>query len=478
MRVSEKATGVEKLLIVDDDPAILSQLSLALGDEFEVYTSDTPTKALVIVAKEHPNLITLDLALEMENPESGFSLLEACLERDPLTKIVLITGNDTQDNARRAIEQGAFDFFGKPIDLEALRFMLRRAASIARLERKNQLLLESFGDEDRLGRLLGRSVKIRSVFSMMEKVAPVDVSVLILGESGTGKELVAREIRRLSKRTTKPFVCISCAAIPETLLEGELFGHEKGSFTGAHTSRPGRLELADGGTVFLDEIGELPLALQSKLLRFLQEHEVERIGGRNVIELDVRVIAATNLDLEDEVRAGRFREDLFYRLSVVNLDLPPLRERDEDVLYLANYFLEKFSSEFNRGELSLSRSAGQALQAHTWPGNVRELEHHIQRAVVLSSGKVIQKSDLEIPDFKGRDTLSLRRVRDRTERSTIIEAMQQTCGNISKAAHELEVSRPTLHDLLRKHGIQAAHFKAARQPGRQASGQAPSGEVG
>ena len=477
MSASLTTVRAEKLLIVDDDPAILSQLSLALSDEFEVYTSNAPKEALEIVEKEHPHLVTLDLALELQDPESGFSLLEACLERDPLMKIVLISGNDTQANARRAIDQGAFDFFGKPVDLEVLRFMLRRAASIGRLERQNEELLQSFGDEERLGQLLGQSPKMRSVFSLMEKVAPVDVSVLILGESGTGKELAAREIRRLSRRATKPFASISCASIPETLLEGELFGHEKGSFTGAHVSRPGKLELADGGTIFLDEIGEIPLLLQSKLLRFLQEHEVERIGGRSVIPLDVRVIAATNRDLEDEVRAGRFREDLFYRLSVVNVNLPPLRERDEDVLHLAQYFLKKFCGEFNRGKLSLSRAATLALQKYEWPGNVRELEHRIQRAVVLSSGKVIQKSDLQIPESKVRDSLSLRGVRERTERSTIIEAMQQSCGNISKAASKLEISRPTLHDLLRKYGIEAAQFKATQTARRHASQPAASKEV-
>jgi two-component system NtrC family response regulator len=375
-------------------------------------------------------------------------------------KIILITGNDSQENAARAVDQGAFDFFGKPVDIEALRILLRRALRVGRLERQNQKVLQRFSGEGRLGNLLGNSPKMHRVFEMVRKVAPTDVTVLILGESGTGKEVVAKELRRLSKRATKPFVSISCGAIPESLLEGELFGHEKGSFTGAHTSRPGKLEMAHSGTVFLDEVGELPPHLQVKLLRFLQEREVERIGGRSVNRIDVRVIAATNRDLAQEVKAGRFREDLYYRLSVVNITLPPLRQRQEDVPYLAQYFLERYSAEMGKDRLTISRKARQAMLHYHWPGNVRELEHHVQKAVVLSSGRLIRSVDLGLEE-ESPPAASLRDVREQTDRRMIIQALRRTCGNISKAAQELEISRPSLHDLMRKHGIEAMRF---RQP--------------
>jgi two-component system NtrC family response regulator len=309
---------------------------------------------------------------------------------------------------------------------------------------------------------------MEAVFDVIGKVAPTGVAVLILGESGTGKELVAKEIRRLSLRAEKPMVSISCGSIPEALLESELFGHERGAFTGAHTSRPGRLELANGGTVFLDEVGELPAALQVKLLRFLQEHEIERVGGRNVIQLDVRIIAATNRDLKAEVQAGRFREDLYYRLSVVNVTLPPLRERQEDIVYLAQHFLERFSAEFGRGRVTFSRSAREAIQQYGWPGNVRELEHHVQRTVLLAPGRVIQATDLGLGETTGPQTLTLRETREKADREAAIQALRRASGNVSKAAQDLEVSRPTLHDLLRKLQINTAEFR--RKPDAASGG--------
>jgi two-component system NtrC family response regulator len=453
-----------KLLIVDDDPVMLSQLGLALGSEYQVFTAENPRQAWKLVEEEHPELVTLDLALEQNDPETGFSLLEKCLEFDPFVKIVLITGNDTQDNALRAVDQGAFDFFGKPLDLEALRHLLRRADRVARLERENAALLHRVGHHGRLGHLLGGSTKMQSVFDAIRKVAPTDVSILILGESGTGKELVAREMRRLSRRATKPFVQINCGAIPDNLLESELFGHEKGAYTGAHTSRPGKLEMAHGGTVFLDEIGEVPAQLQVKLLRFLQEREVERVGGRTVLKIDARVIAATNKDLASEVKAGRFREDLYYRLAVVNIRLPPLRERPDDVIHLAQYFLERFAGEMGKQKLSFSRRARQALQHYSWPGNVRELEHHVQKAVVFATGHLVHAADLELEPGNRLESLSLRQVREQNDRRTIVQALRRTCGNISKAAQELEISRPSLHDLLRKHDIDASRYKSATEP--------------
>jgi two-component system, NtrC family, response regulator len=284
--------------------------------------------------------------------------------------------------------------------------------------------------------------------------------VLILGESGTGKEVVARELHRLSLRGEKPFVSISCGAIPENLLESELFGHEKGAFTSAHTTRPGRLELANGGTVFLDEIGDMPMTLQVKVLRFLQEREIERVGGRRVIPLDVRVLAATNRNLEQAVKEGRFREDLYYRLSVIDIRLPGLRERVDDIVFLGEHFLKHFAHELHRPGLTLSRAAKAALVDHAWPGNVRELEHRMQRAALLSNGRMVQPDDLELVRGQSTAPLSLKEARDEAEARLVVDTLRRTFGNISRAARELEVSRPTLHDLLRKHAIDARHFKS------------------
>ncbi len=449
-----------KLLVVDDDPSIVSQLQLALDHDYQVYTADNPAAALEVARRERPDVVTLDLGLEEDDPETGFGVLEQLLRLDPHVKIVLITGNDGETNALRAVEHGAFDFFGKPFNLEELRILLGRALSLGRLEKLNAKLLKQLGEGRRLGQILGQSPEMNSVFQVIRRVADTNVPVLILGDSGTGKELVAREIRRLGSRATKPFVSISCGAIPENLLESELFGHEKGSFTGAHTSRAGRLELANGGIVFLDEIGELPLQLQVKLLRFLQEYEVERVGGRSVINLDVRIIAATNRDLKAEVKRGNFREDHFYRLSVVNIHIPPLRERREDILYLAQFFLDRFSGELGRGKLTFTRQAKEAIRNYGWPGNVRELEHHVQRSVLMSSGRSVDAADLELTGSDEQRSLSLRNAREATDREIIIQALRRTGGNVSNAAKELKISRPSLHDLLRKLQINAKGFKS------------------
>jgi two-component system, NtrC family, response regulator len=439
-----------KLLLVDDDLSMVSQLSLAFEDEYEVLRAHDPKTAWGTVQKEHPDLMTLDLALEAENPESGFSLLDKCLAFDPSMKIVLITGNDTRENARRAVERGAFDFFGKPIDLNELGVLLKRAAQLRGLEdRAAERKVQT--EEDRLGDLWGRSREMKAVFRLLRRVAPTDVTVLILGESGTGKEVVARELHRLSLRGEKPFVSISCGAIPENLLESELFGHEKGAFTSAHTTRPGRLELANGGTVFLDEIGDMPMTLQVKVLRFLQEREIERVGGRRVIPLDVRVLAATNRNLEQAVKEGRFREDLYYRLSVIDIRLPGLRERVDDIVFLGEHFLKHFAHELHRPGLTLSRAAKAALV---------DLEHRMQRAALLSNGRMVQPDDLELVRGQSTAPLSLKEARDEAEARLVVDTLRRTFGNISRAARELEVSRPTLHDLLRKHAIDARHFKS------------------
>jgi len=453
-------TGAPKLLIVDDDIGILSQLSLALSREYDVSTAENADTAWEQILAESPDLITLDLALDGVNPETGFSLLEKCLQHDPYLKIILITGNDEEANALRAVEQGAADFFSKPVDITELRILLRRVLKMGRLERQNADLLKQLSEEHRLGSLVGQSPGMLAVYKKIRKVASVDIPVLVLGESGTGKELVAREIRRLGSRATKPLVIINCGAIPENLLESELFGHEKGAFTGAHASRPGRLEMAEGGIVFLDEIGELPVSLQVKLLRFLQEYEIERVGGRNVIKLDVRVIAATSRDLEEMIADGLFRQDLYYRLSVVNVKLPPLRERPNDILFLGQYFLDRFAEEHNRGPLSITPKAKVALQHYSWPGNVRELEHRMQKGVLMSSGKLLDVDDLELDDVEGPKQVSLKEARQETDRQTIQEALRLTCGNITMAAKALGISRPSLHTLLEKLEIKAQDYKS------------------
>jgi len=460
-------TKAAKLLIVDDDESIRSQLELSLDSEFDVSIAANSKDAWRILQAERPELMTLDLALDSDDPETGFSLLERCLQFDPFLKIVMITGNDDQTSARRAVEMGAADFFGKPVDPDILKVLLHRFHTVQQLERQNAEILKRQGDVHRLGGILGKSPQMQVMFRTIEKVATADVSILILGESGTGKELVAREIRRLSSRVTKPFVSINCGAIPENLLESELFGHEKGSFTGAHASREGKLELADKGIVFLDEVAELPFPLQVKLLRFLQDHEIERVGGRKPIELDVRVIAATNRDLDQRVASGEFREDLFYRLSVVNLRLPPLRERTDDIPFLAQYFLERFESEYGRRNLSLSADARRGMQAYKWPGNVRELEHRMQRAVLMSGGKTINATDLELDSAARSRRPSLREAREQADRFAVIESLRATGGNISEAAKTLGISRPSMHDLLAKLEISAKDYKRQKRRGAE-----------
>jgi len=436
------AASRSKLLIVDDDPTIVNQLRLGLRHEFDVVTAYDPEGAWKALRSERPDLVTLDLALDGHSPESGFRLLEQCLRFDPSIKVVLITGNDEEDHALRAVDQGAADFFGKPVDLDELRVLLRRLQTVQRLERRNAERLRGLGEEYRLGALVGQSAAMRTVFGRIERVAAADIDVLILGESGTGKELVAREISRLSARANQPFVSINCGAIPEGLVESELFGHEKGTFTDAAETRRGRLEVAQGGIVFLDEVGEIPVPSQVKLLRFLQEREIERVGGRTVIDLDVRVVAATSRDLEDEVSADRFRQDLYYRLSVVEIKLPP---RDE----------------FGSGPLSFASQAKLALQQYDWPGNVRELEHRIKRAVVMATGRVLDVGDLELEQIEPREIPSLRDARRQAEQASVRNALRATAGNISLAAKMLGVSRPTLHDLLGKLEIDAQDYRAS-----------------
>jgi two-component system NtrC family response regulator len=378
--------------------------------------------------------------------------LRELLHLDSRAKVIVVTGNQEKENALKAIELGAFDFFLKPADLDDLRVVLRRAAHISGLERQGE------SDRDRsarqaFGEIIGESPWTREIFSIIRKVAATDAPVLVEGDSGTGKEVIARAIHRAADGKG-PFVAINCGAIPENLLESELFGHEKGSFTGADAQRKGKLEYAAGGTVFLDEIGELPLLLQVKILRFLQQYEIERVGGRETIRVNVRVIAATNRDLEKEVREGRFREDLYYRLGVVSIKVPPLKDRGDDVVLLAEHFLKKASAQYGKPVAGFSADVLASIQSYPWPGNVRELENRIRRAVIMSEKRRIQPGDLNLPgSSNGAPTETLKDLRSQVEREHVRKALVRNRWNITRAASDLDVSRPTLHDLIKKYRI-------------------------
>jgi two-component system NtrC family response regulator len=444
-----------KLLIVEDDEELRTQMKWALVQDYEVFLANDRPNALEILRSERPAVVTLDLGLppHPEGVEEGFLALGEMLELNPLTKVIIITGQGEKDNALKAIGQGAYDFFCKPIEIEELKVVLNRAFHLSQLEREHRELQQRLREEGFEG-MLGASTQVQEVFSSIRKVATTDVSVLIVGESGTGKELVARAIHRQSSRKEFPFVVINCGAIPENLLESELFGHEKGAFTGAHIQRKGRFETAQGGTLFLDEIGELPLSLQVKLLRFLQEQKIERIGGREEIPIDARVLAATNRDLKQALNDGKFREDLFYRLGVVTIILPPLREREEDILVLAMALLQRYSDENKKKITGFTKPAIRAIETHNWPGNIRELENRIKRAVIMAEGSKITPEDLElVSPYKKYEGQGLREAREALERDFIERAIARNKGNITQAASELGLSRPTLYELMEKLGI-------------------------
>jgi two-component system, NtrC family, response regulator len=448
----------EKVLIVDDEESIRNQLRWGLADDYAVFTAGTVAEAQRLLREEHPHIVTLDVALG-PGSEEGLGLLDDIVDRYPLTKVVMVTGNDSRENALASIRRGAVDWYSKPIDLEELRVILRRALHIRRIE------LDQTGGppagRKRYHQLVGESEAIRKVFALIQRVAGTDANVLIVGENGTGKELVAHAIHEASGRRAAPFVPINCGAIPEGLLESELFGHEKGSFTDAHRMREGRIELAAGGTLFLDEIGEMPTLLQVKLLRFLQDKVVERVGGREPRKVDARVLAATNQDLKTGMARGRFREDLFYRLSVVTIVVPPLRERGDDVRILAEFFLEFYARHHKRRIKGFTQAALRAIQAHPWPGNVRELENRVQRGVILSQDPYLRPEDLELEGGAATETpRTLHAARDEAERRLLIDSLTRNAGNITRAARDIQVSRPTFHDLLRKHGIEASRYRS------------------
>ncbi|GAA4404689.1 PEP-CTERM-box response regulator transcription factor [Quisquiliibacterium transsilvanicum] len=441
------------LLMVEDDLGLQKQMRWSF-DQYNVVFADNREAAIAQLRRHEPAVVTLDLGLppDPDTPEEGFRTLEEILSLSPATKVIALTGQNDRANALKAIGMGAYDFFAKPFEPEILSLVLERAFRLADLERENRRLANATV-ESPLDGLITRDPVMLKLARQVERLAPTSATVLLLGDSGTGKEVFARALHQLSPRKDKRFIAINCAAIPDTLLEAELFGYEKGAFTGASKTTPGKIETADGGTLFLDEIGDLPHPLQAKLLRFLQERVIERIGGRSEIPVDVRVVCATHRNLRELIAEGAFREDLFYRLSEMVLNIPPLRERAGDTALLAHVFVRRFGEANGRGKLTLREDALDAIAAHGWPGNVRELENCIKRAVIMADGSAITAEDLGLQIADEAESLNLRQVREEAERAAVLKVMARVDGNIARAAELLGVSRPTLYDLLNRFGM-------------------------
>ncbi|HKS87814.1 MAG TPA: PEP-CTERM-box response regulator transcription factor [Stellaceae bacterium] len=446
-----------KLLIVDDDEGLCRQYRWAFP-EYQLFTGHTRQAGRVLFARERPPVAIVDLGLppDPSGASEGMALVRELLSMAPDLKVVIATANDDATHALQAVTIGAFDFFQKPVDNEVLRVILGRAYNLSRLERESRLLSERPGPSP-IEQIITADEQMLRLCRSVERLAAANVTVLLLGDSGTGKEALAHALHELGPRAHRPFVAINCAAIPETLLESELFGHERGAFTGAIKQTIGKVESAHRGTLFLDEIGDLPPMLQVKLLRFLQDQVVERVGGRHPIQVDVRIVCATNQDLEAKMREGLFREDLFYRLNEVMLRVPPLRERPGDASLLANFFLRRFTVQFGRRIRGFTADAIAAIAAYGWPGNVRELENRVKRAVVMSDGRLITVGDLELaPPAADGLQLNIRTARMRAEREVVQRALSQSNGTISTAAKLLGISRPTLYALLETHGLGTA----------------------
>jgi two-component system NtrC family response regulator len=451
-----------KILLVDDEENILKQMRWAFEPDYDVFATSDEGEAISIFEKEKPPVVTLDLSLNPHNQADlgGMRILEQILSQEPSTRVIVITGNSEDTNAMRAVRLGAFDYYSKPIRLEEIKVMIQRGFHIHQLQQRVQQTFP--GSEEGFHGIIGKSKSMKEIFRFVERVAVSDISVLICGESGTGKEVVAHAIHQQSQRKDNPFVVVNCGAIPENLLESELFGHEKGAFTGAHAQKRGKFELAHSGTLFLDEIGELVLPLQVKLLRFIQDRKIERVGGTQPVEVDVRIIAATNRDLKQDMENHVFREDLYYRLKVVPLDMPPLRDRKEDIIPLAQHFLKKFCQEHRKPAVSLSPEAEGALLMHPWPGNVRELENLISRSVVLSPRSVLKPSDLGFAFDQIPTDVNLKFAKKSIEMDFVKKALLRHGGVVSRAARELGISRVNLYDLIEKYNIHIKEFKVAR----------------
>jgi two-component system NtrC family response regulator len=444
-----------RLLIVDDDEDICTQMKWALTNDYEPLTAVDRARALAAFTEHRPTVTLLDLGLppRPNEPDEGLAVLSAVLALDPLAKVIIISGQGDKQNAVRAVGSGAYDFLCKPIDMDELRLVLQRCVYLAELEQEYRALQHG-ARADTFEDMLGASPQMQVVFDFIRKVAPTSAPVLILGESGTGKEMVAQALHRRSQQASGPFVAINCNSIPENLLESELFGYEKGAFTGAHTQRKGHIETAAGGTLFLDEIGELPGPVQVKLLRFLQEKCFQRVGGRQEIPSDARVLAATNRNLQESVASGKFREDLYFRLAVVVVKVPPLRERGDDIILVAKALLRSYGIELAKPGLTLAPDALRALSLHPWPGNVRELQNRVRRAVIMTDGKRVTVRDLELTDtLSTLPPQTLKEARESVERQMVQDALRRHKGRITSAALELGISRPTLYELMEKLGI-------------------------
>jgi len=445
----------KKLLIIEDDPGLQSQMRWCFED-MEVFIASDRDSALSQLRRVEPQVVTLDLGLPPDpgGATEGFKALEEILKLAPNTKVIVVTGREEKQNAVTAIGLGACDFFQKPLDADILSFIVNRAFKLYELEKENQELSTGNSTSTVKG-VIASSPKMLDICRMIEKISPADVTTLLLGETGTGKEVLAKAIHQLSPRSDEPFSAINCGAIPENLLESELFGHEKGAFTGATQMKKGKIELAHGGTLFLDEIGDMPLPLQVKLLRFLQERVIERIGGIKVIPVDVRVVCATHQNLQAHIEQGLFREDLYYRVSEITLNIPPLRDREGDSIIIAQALLKTICQKMNRPNLCFNEDAMRAIKSYNWPGNVREVINKVKRAVIMADDKKVTAEDLELPTTSTitEEALNLRKIRDNAERSAIIQAIQAAQNNMAQAARLLGITRPTLYNLTEKLGI-------------------------
>ncbi len=448
-----------RLLIVEDDPGLQSQMRWCFSEELDITVASDRESALAALRRSEPDVVTLDLGLPPDpgGATAGFALLEEILRLAPMTKVIVVTGREDKENAVKAIGMGASDFYQKPLDADILTFVVHRAFRLAELERENQDLTSHRNGTNIKG-IVAASPQMLAICRTLEKVAPTDVTTLITGETGTGKELLARAIHDLSQRGQKPFAAINCAAIPENLLESELFGFEKGSFTGATHSKKGKIESANGGTLFLDEIGDMPMALQAKLLRFLQERLVDRVGSVQPIPVDVRVVCATHRDVKSLIESGEFREDLYYRISEITLEVPAVREREGDAAVIAQSLLKSLGKQMERPGLCFTEDAVDAINSYAWPGNVREMINKIKRATIMADGKRVTADDLELPsEHTAQDhQLNLRQVRENAERHAIVQALRTCNFNIAQTSRLLGVTRPTLYNLTDKYRIETS----------------------
>jgi len=450
---------MEDILIVDDSDSVRNQLKWGLDSEYRMHFASDGAEALSFFNNQPTKVVILDLGLppDEEGTEEGFRCLRSIVDSSPAAKVIIVTGQNERENALKAIQMGAYDFLQKPIDLSELKIIINRAFYLHTIEEENRRLQMAVSDaaHDSNG-IVGISAVMQEIFATIRKIAPSDIPVLIIGESGTGKELVARAVHALGTRKNAEFIAINCGAIPENLLESELFGMEKGAFTGACAQIPGKVEYAHQGTLFLDEIGEMPLSLQVKLLRFLQEKTIQRIGGRKDIVVDARIVAATNTDITKAITEGKFREDLYYRLGVITINVPPLRERGDDILLLANLFLKRFGERNGKKVKRFNNTASEFMAAYEWPGNVREMENRIQRAVIMSESPIIELKDLGFTgaaQSKSRAKLSLKETKDLLEKEMLISAKKEFKSSITKVSEALGVSRTTLYFLMKKHNI-------------------------